>query len=152
MEYIKAMNNCMQLCSRNEMCSFDIEEKLRRWELEESEIKSILSSLIDEHFIDDERFVRAYVNDKLKFNHWGRVKIKYMLKAKQLKGEVVETIFNEIDDKLYKSIISDEIKKKLPKIKAKSDFERNAKLASYMASRGFEPDLVFKYINLDITE
>lgn len=152
MEYSKALNSCMQLCSRNEMCRFDIEEKLKRWELDENEVETIMKTLYDQHFIDDQRFVKAYINDKLKFNHWGKIKIRFMLNARQLRSQLVESAINEIDPELYHDILVEEIKKKLPKIKAKSDYERKGKLASYMASRGFETDLVFKNINLDITE
>ena len=81
--YRQALTNVMAMCSLSERCRFDIIAKLKQWELSEDEIAEAIDYLIKEHFLDEERFVRFYVNDKLRFNKWGKVKLKFMLRQKQ---------------------------------------------------------------------
>jgi len=136
----------MQMCSRKEYCVFDIKQKLYNWELYESDAEEIIKVLIGEKFVDEERFVKAFVNDKFKFNHWGKVKIKYHLKHKHIEGIFVDNTLNEIDFDEYMKVIVHEISNKIKKVKANSTYERNAKVVNYMAGKGFEPDLVFKQL------
>lgn len=144
MEYNKALSKCMQMCSRKEYCTADIKEKLYNWEISDINVDKIINALIDQKFLNEERFVRAYVNDKIKFNHWGRKKISFYLKSKGVDSKLINTELAKLDEQEYEKIVKIEIEKKLPKIKAKSDYERNGKLVNYLASKGFESDLVFK--------
>ena len=63
-------------CSTAEYCTNDIEKKMRRWEMDETSIKKIIQRLLDEHFIDNTRYCRAFIKDKILFNRWGRRKIE----------------------------------------------------------------------------
>lgn len=146
MEYKKALSKCMQMCSRKEYCITDIKQKLYSWELNEEDIERLIATLQEEKFIDEERFVNAFVNDKFKFNHWGKVKIRYHLKHKQIDENVVNNVLSGLSDAAYEEVIAQEIAKKISKVKANSTYERKAKVVNYLASKGFEPDLVFKYL------
>src|SRR5664280_2693818 len=101
LNYRQALTKAMALCSQSERCRFDIVTKLRQWELSEDEIEDALSYLIKERFLDEERFVRFYVNDKLRFNKWGKVKLTFMLRQKQIPENIIHESLDQINDDLY---------------------------------------------------
>ena len=74
----KALNRMANLCARREYCVFDIKSKLMRYELGHESIERIIEHLIKEKYIDELRFARSFINDKIRFNKWGRVKIYFV--------------------------------------------------------------------------
>lgn len=143
MDINKALSKCMQLCSRREYCNSEIIEKLNTWEVATENHNKIIEKLTQEKFIDHNRYAQAFVNDKFKFNNWGKVKIKYHLKQKQIEDSVINKHLNDIDPTAYELTLKTEINKKIQTTKANSYFEKNQKVARYAISKGFEPSLVF---------
>ncbi len=148
MEYKKALDKCMGICSQREYCIFDIEEKLMKWEVSMSEHQKIVKVLIDERFIDHDRYVPAFINDKFTFNHWGKIKIRYYLKQKRIEESIIKKYLNTIDEDTYDLTIRNEIEKKRRSVKGNSPFEINQKIAKYVISKGFEPNKVFEILKL----
>ncbi|HLN72749.1 MAG: regulatory protein RecX [Methylococcaceae bacterium] len=138
--YLKAT----AICSRGETCSFDILEKLRKWGLEEAQAREVIDQLKAEKYIDDERFARAYVKDKFRFNHWGRQKIAYMLSSKRIGKEIQQAAFEEIEDESYSEELIKLIKSKEKSVKADDPFDKRNKLMRFAMARGFETDKIFK--------
>ena len=138
--YLKATT----ICSRGETCSFDILEKLRKWGLEEAPAREVIDQLKSEKYIDDERFARAYVKDKFRFNHWGRQKIAYLLSSKRISREIQEIALEEIEDENYSEELIKLIKAKEKNVKADDSFDRRNKLMRFAMARGFETDQIFK--------
>ena len=126
------------LCSRSEHCTSEIQEKLKIWGLSSEDSEPVIEKLVEEKYLDDERFARAYVKDKFRFNHWGKQKIAYMLHAKNISSEILELAFEEIEDEGY----SDELRKLLTdkekSIKAKDKYDKRNKLMRFAMGRGFE--------------
>ncbi len=143
MKFEKALSNCMQICSRKECCKWDILQKLQKWEVEDNDIDKIITQLEQDKFIDEKRYAQAFANDKFKFNKWGRIKIRYQLKQKQISTENINSALANINEDNYKQLIINEIQKKQQKVKAKSDYERKQKVIAYLSSKGFEMDLAF---------
>ncbi len=139
----------MQICSQREYCIFDIENKLQKWEIDKKDQQKIIDTLVLEKFIDHERYVPAFINDKFKFNHWGKIKIRYYLKQKHIDSQIINIYLAQIDDDLYLKTIKNEIKNKRQTAKGKDDFEKNQKVARYVISKGFEPDKVFQLLKLN---
>ncbi len=93
MNYELFLKKAAALCSRAEYCESQIEEKLRRWGADEEETARIIAKLIDEKYIDNERYCRAFVNDKFRYAHWGRMKIRQALRFQGLPdGTVSEAL------------------------------------------------------------
>lgn len=138
--YLKAT----AICSRGETSSFDIHEKLRKWGLEEPDAKEIIEQLKAEKYLNDERFARAYVKDKFRFNHWGRQKIAYMLSSKKISREIQQAAFEEIEEESYSEELVRLIKAKEKTIKADDLFEKRNKLIRFAMARGFETEQIFK--------
>ena len=88
-----AYDKAAVLCSRSEYCTYEIGEKLKLWGLSPEEAVLVIENLIAEKYIDDERFARAYAKDKFKFNRWGKQKIAYMLRSKNIPAEIIELAF-----------------------------------------------------------
>jgi len=126
------------LCSRSEHCVSEIREKLKLWGLSSEDSELVIAKLVEEKYIDDERFARAYVKDKFRFNHWGKQKIAFMLRSKNISSEIMELAFEEIEDEGY----SDELRKiltdKEKSIKAKDQYDKRNKLMRFAMGRGFE--------------
>ena len=145
--YRQALTKVMAMCSQSERCRFDIVAKLTQWELPEEEIAEAVDYLVKEHFLDEERFVRFYVNDKLRFNNWGKVKLKFMLRQKQIPEPIIREALDQINDDLYIKTLQNLLKTKVKSVKGTSDYERKGKLAVFAQSHGFEAELAFRMAN-----
>jgi regulatory protein len=137
-QYQKALSKAMELCSRSEKCISEIGEKLKAWGVDTSDSDKIIHELVKQKFIDEERYARAFVRDKYRFNQWGRIKIQFMLKGKQIPANVIENAFCEIDEEAYLQVLVGLLRQKQRSIKAATEHERNAKLIRFAQSRGFE--------------
>ena len=103
----EALNRVASYCSTAEHCRAEINEKLQRWGIAYDTIARILDRLESEKFIDDERFCRAFVNDKFRFAKWGKMKIAQGLYMKKIPSDVAWRYLNEIDEEEYLSILRD---------------------------------------------
>jgi len=142
--YRQALTKAMAMCSQSERCEFDIVAKLRLWELSEDEISTAIKYLVKERFLSNERYVRFYVNDKLRFNKWGKIKLAYMLRQKQIPEALIQTALGEINGDNYAHILHELLKAKVKSVKGSSTYERKAKLAVFAQSHGFEGELSFR--------
>lgn len=142
--YRQALTKVMAMCSQSERCRFDIVTKLKQWELSEEEIAEAVDYLVKEHFLDEERFVRFFVNDKLQFNKWGKIKLRFMLRQKQIPETVIREALDQINDELYLKTLQNLLKAKVKSIKGASDYERKGKLAVFAQGHGFEAELAFR--------
>lgn len=148
----EALNYAMKLCSKKEYSSGEILKKLKDFEVNDESALRVLKQLKDDMFIDDRRFAQAYVNDKLKFGKWGKIKIAFMLRQKEVSNTVISEVTGDIDSHLYEGILSSELKKKLKGIKAASDYELKGKLVQFASGRGFEFDLASRIADKLIAE
>ena len=76
-------------------------DKMRRWELDETAQNRIVARLVKERYIDDERYARAFVKDKIRYNKWGRRKVQQALWLKHIDSEIQQRVLDEIDEKDY---------------------------------------------------
>ena len=147
MNYQEALSYTMDLCSRQEKCSSEIREKLRKFKLPGAHIEKVLQTLMKERFIDESRYAGMFVRDKLRFNRWGRIKIRYMLLAKQIPEEIIRDAIDGIDDQNYLEILKEELIKKRHQIKDNNPFNVRNKLARFGQQRGFESGLIFQVLD-----
>jgi regulatory protein len=138
-----AFDKAALLCSRSEKCSSEIQEKLKLWGLSTEESGPVIERLIEEKYLNDERFARAYVKDKFRFNHWGKQKIEYMLRAKKISAEILELAFEEIEAKNYSDELLKLLTEKEKSIKAKDKYDKRNKLMRFAIGRGFESVKVY---------
>lgn len=136
-----------RICSRSEECTSDIRKKIKELGADEELLEKILQRLMDEKFVDDGRYVRAYVRDKFRINKWGKVKMRYYLKMKGIPDEIIEAGFEEIDPEEYASLLVKTMKEKAKSIRKTNKFEKMGQLIRFAQGRGFEPELIHRYLN-----
>ncbi len=136
-----------QLCSRSEQCSADIRKKMIAYEIMDELVEEIISKLKEEKFLDDERYVKAYVSDKFRLNKWGRIKMRHYLKAKGLSDELIDVGMKEIKEDQYKKVLISTMKEKAKTIRNKEKFEKMGQIIRFAQSRGFEPEMIHRYLN-----
>lgn len=149
-EYAQYLQRMMSVCSNNEKCASDIEQKLNKWSIPEEDIQKILRDLQDNDFINHTRYVESFINDKLKFNHWGRRKIAYALRIKNIDETLIQTKLDEIDPMFYERILKEELKKKINKLPKPLDQNGKDKTLRFLVQKGFEYGKVFDILEKEI--
>ena len=135
------------LCANAEHCQHEMQEKMKRWELPEEAQARVMARLVKERYVDDERFARAYVKDKIRYNKWGRRKVQQGLWTKRIDEDIQRRVLGEVDDEEYLSVLRPLLKQKQRSIKAESDYERNQKLVRFALGRGFTFDIIRQCLN-----
>jgi regulatory protein len=130
-----------------ERCEHDVQKKISKFNFPENEITEIIEFLKKEKYIDEHRYAEAFVNDKYRFNKWGKYKINFALKQKHIPEPIILEALKKIPDENYHSLLFDELSKKLRSLPKNSDYELKTKLYRFAASRGYENDLILKVIN-----
>ena len=149
MTYEMALQRLSALCASAEHCEYEMTEKMRKWEVEESDCERIMEYLRKAKFVDDERYARAFVKDKIKYNKWGRRKVEQGLWAKHIAEDIRQRVLDEVDESQYKSVLTDLLKSKRRSIKAANDYEMNRKLIKFALSRGFDYSIIRQCIDCD---
>jgi len=131
------------LCSISEHCESEIREKLQKAAVSDDDAQRIIDHLYQEGYLDTARYCRAFSRDKLRFSHWGRVKIQQALRAKGLPDDDIREALWLLDDELgeeYTTILHDTLEQKNRTLHDTNDYIRRGKLIRFAASRGFSMD------------
>lgn len=142
-EFKKALAQMQANCSRSEKCCYDIKLALKKKQIKNSDIEQIIELLVDDKFINDERYALYFVRDKFRLAKWGKQKISYMLKNKQIAQEYIGLAFAEIDDRIYRETLKELIVKKRNQLSEPDKYKAKDKILRFAVSRGFETALVF---------
>ena len=124
-------------------------EKMRRWELPEEEQARVMQRLISERYVDDERYARAFVKDKVRYNKWGRRKVEQALWQKHIDEDIRQQVLDEVDDDEYLSVLKPLLQQKRRSTKAANDYELNQKLMRFALSRGFTYDIIRQCLHVE---
>ena len=138
-----------QLCARSEHCQHDMLEKMRRWEMSDEAQARVMQRLISERYVDDERYARAFVKDKIRYNKWGERKVEQALWQKHIDDDIRQQVLGEIDDEEYLSILRPLLKQKRRSTKAENDYELNQKLVRFALSRGFTYNIIRQCLDVE---
>lgn len=138
----QALQKLAALCSRSEHSSGEIREKMRRWQLPSDAQERIVQRLVAERFIDDSRFARLFVRDRLRFASWGERKILMALRQKGIDETTAAEALGEVSDDEWLAVLRSVIAAKRRTTKAASDYELNVKLMRHALSRGFTMRLI----------
>lgn len=140
----EALSRAMKLCSTKEYAPAEIEEKLISWGIANEAVAEVIETLTKEKFLDEFRMARYFANDKLKFNKWGRIKIRFMLQQKGVSRDAVSEALDQIDEETYLNILTEELVKKRKSIKVADEYQVRAKLFQFASGRGFEGEMILK--------
>jgi len=147
-EYKNSLQRIQRLCSAKEYCKYDIREKLTKSELNEGDKEKLIQELVKQNFINEERYVEAFVHDKLFLSKWGTTKIRYALRQKGINAELFQELLKEIEEEKYIQAFTAIAKSKWKSIKDSDSYIRKQKLIRYLMGRGVEYEIAEKIYNL----
>jgi regulatory protein len=142
----EALKRASELCSRSEKCCYEIEQKCREWQLTAEETTRVTNYLIQEKFIDHQRYASSYVNDKFRFNQWGKIKLAYTLRMKHIEEIYIKEALSALPEENYHKVLLGLLTAKARTIKEKDSYTRRGKLLAFAQSRGFENDEAIRII------
>ena len=137
------------MCAQAEHCEQEMRDKMKRWAIEPDAQDRVIARLIKERYIDNERYARAFVKDKIRYNKLGRRKVMQALWMKRIDDDILHQVLDEIDDKEYIDVLIPLLKQKRKAIKAKSDYELNQKLVRFALGRGFDFSIICQCMDVD---
>ncbi len=136
------LQKIQNFCSYQERCIRDTERKLKDWTVQKKLIPSIISQLIEEGYINEERFAKVYAGGKFRVNKWGRQKIGFELKLKGIPEAMIQKGLEEIDEADYQKVLRDLILKKRKLIKPEKDLNIREKIITFVSGKGYEMELI----------
>ena len=142
----QVLEKMAKYCAYQERCVKDVKDKLKSFDLPEKEKTKILDYLLDNRFVDNERFAKAFVRGKVNQSGWGVNKIRFHLMQKGIDKELIDEALGQTDEEVYRQRLIDILKTKSKTVKAASDYEKKRKLAAYAMQKGFEGPLVWEVV------
>lgn len=138
----QALQKLRHYCGYQERCHHEVKEKLYDLGLRKTEHDEIISTLIEENYLNEERFAIAFAGGKFRVKQWGRVKIKYELKQRQVSEFCIKKALKQIDEKEYLAVLKKMTEEKYASLKDEQYLIRKKKTIDFLLQRGFEMDLV----------
>jgi regulatory protein len=129
-------------CAYQERSQQEVRDKLYEWGLQSSIVENIISGLITDNFLNEERFAKAYAQGKFRQKGWGKMKIKQGLKFKKVPDVLIKKALQGIPDDEYLKMLESVLIKKAATVTEKEEFTRFYKLQRYALTRGYENDLI----------
>lgn len=134
-------------CAYQERCQKEVRDKLYEYGLHSYEVENLVTAMILEGFVNEERFARAFVRGKFRMKKWGRVRIIKELKFRVDSDNLVRAALKEIDEQEYWDTLVYLAEKKVGEMKEKDSFKRKMKLYQFLVYKGYESDLVQQAID-----
>ena len=141
-----ALEKGASYCAYQERSQHEVRQKLYELKLDSDDVEEVLMMLIQEGFVNEERFAKAYCRGKFNQNKWGRNKIKQGLKLKKVSDRCILKGLEEIDDSNYQDVLTSLLEKKRATIKDKNQWVIKNKLMNYAIQKGYEGEIIQKLI------
>lgn len=139
-------------CAYQERTLKEVRQKLREWEVIDEDAEPVISELIAQNYLNEERFARAFAGGKFRVKKWGRLKIRQEMKLKGLSNELIQKGLTEIDGDAYEEVLRDLLEKKVRSLRGES-LAVKQKTVRFALSRGFESDIVWDLLKtMDLEE
>lgn len=135
-------------CAYQERCQQEARNKLYEFGLWTDAVENIISKLIEDNFINEERFAIQFARGKFYIKKWGRIKIKLELKQRKISDYCLKKALQQVDDEEYFTTLKKIIDSKRKLVKEKNPIKLKYKLMSYALSKGYEKDLIFEVLNM----
>lgn len=144
--YDAALDKMQKYCAIQERCQSEIRTKLIEIKIYGEDLESIIADLITDNFLNEERYAIAFARGKFRMKQWGRTKIKQELQMKKISPYCIKKAMQEITDEAYIETLKEVLEKKKNLLNEEDDFKRNYKLLQYALGKGYESELIQKYL------
>ena len=145
----EATERIQSYCAIQDRCQWEVEKKMKEWGISDEIIENILTDLILDKFVNEERFSESFCRGKFRIKRWGKVKIKNELKIKKISNNCIDKGLLQIEKKEYMKVLKDLYLKKRDSLKDTNQFIRKGKIAKHLQQKGFESKLIWELINKD---
>lgn len=135
------LDKAQRYCAREEQCCSNVRQKMFSWGVPADSIERLLDLLVDDDFINEQRYVRSYCESKLRFQKWGRRKVAYQLYAKHISKSLVAEGLDLVPDDQYQEILFSLASHKLSSLPA-GDPRNRERLTAFLLSRGYEMEFI----------
>ncbi len=133
-----------QYCAYRDRSHKEVEEKLKEMRMIPAACEQIIIKLMQEDFLNEERFARSFVRGKFRIKKWGRIKIKQELKNREISAPLIKIALREIEEKEYLNTLYMLAEKKASLLKEEDPFKKRKKLANFLLQKGYESSLVYE--------
>jgi regulatory protein len=140
----QALQKARHYCGYQERSHTEVKEKLYSYGLRKTDVEELMSQLIEENYLNEERYATMFAGGKFRMKQWGRVKIKYELKQKRVSEYCIKKALKEIDEEDYLKTLRNLAQKKWDSVKGEgvNHFVKMSKTTDYLVQKGYEMDLV----------
>ncbi|SEO09532.1 regulatory protein [bacterium A37T11] len=143
----QAKSKAESYCAYQDRSQQEVRDKLYSWGLHRADVENLISELIVDQFLSEERFAQAYVSGKFRMKQWGKVKIKQGLKTKSVPDKLIAQALASIDPSEYVATLKELLQKKAKTVHEANAYKRKAKLVNFALAKGYESDLIFDLLN-----
>ncbi|HET7361473.1 MAG TPA: regulatory protein RecX [Salinimicrobium sp.] len=140
----EATQKLMRFCAYRDRCHKEVEEKLREMKMIPAACEQIIIALMQDGFLNEERYARNFVRGRFRIKKWGKIKITQHLKQKEISQPIIKLALTEIDENAYYNTCRELAEKKLKLIREPNSFKKRKKLADYLLQKGYENGLVYE--------
>lgn len=148
----QALQSLMRLCARSEKSSGDALRLMQQWQVPQAERQGVLERLVKDRFIDDGRYVEAYVREKSRLSGWGARKIAMQLRQKGVSQAIIDEALGQLDSNVELPRLVEKLRRKIRTTKYTSDYELRGKLMRYALSLGFDYDIAQRAVEDSLVE
>jgi len=143
----QALSRLQRYCTYQDRCHIEVERKLTEMRMIPQAKEQIIMSLIEDDYLNEERFALAFVKGKFRIKKWGRIRLKAELKKRKISKYLIKSALEQISEKDYLFTFEELVNRKANSIKADSILLKKKKLADYLTYRGWESSLVNNKVN-----
>ena len=142
----EALQKLRQYCAYQERSHSEVQQKLYDLGIRRNEHDEIIATLIEEDYLNEERFAKAFAGGKFRMKDWGRKKIYYALKEKKVSEYSIKEAMKEIDEEEYQKNLKELVADKYESLKDEQHLVRKKKTIDYMVQKGYEFDLISRVL------
>ncbi|WP_369998678.1 regulatory protein RecX [Winogradskyella sp.] len=143
----EAQKKLENYCAYQERCHKEVREKLREMRMIPEAVDKIMVYLIQNNYLNEERFAKAFVRGKFRIKKWGKNRLIRELKFRDISKFSIDTALKEIDADAYHQTLEELVQKRIAQVKEKNSYKKKRKVADYLLYRGWESHLVYQKIN-----
>lgn len=142
----KIFEKAARYCAYQERCQEEVRQRLYQYGVYGDEAEEMIVFLIQENFINEERFARSFAGGKFRLKKWGRMKIRQALKRKKISEYCIRKGMEEIEENDYIEVLFRLLETKFTQIQSKDPYIKRQKLHRYALQKGYESEIVWQMV------
>ena len=143
----EAQKKLENYCAYQERCHKDVRTKLREMKMIPEAVDKIMVHLIQNNYLNEERFAKAFVRGKFRIKKWGKNRLVRELKFKEISRYSMDSALKEIDEDAYQQTLDELVQKRIAQVEEKNVYKKKRKVVDYLLYRGWESHLIYEKLN-----